>query len=269
MAGFASLDRNSPLAAAGAAGAAPRPAPRYGIPPGGNISGAGVGSVGTAARQARYAMDTMGVPNFAEIMKGGGGFGGVTEFGNAGLAGQGAAFAKGELENFKGGLNAARADFAHPTQSAGFQAGMGLAREQTAGAVADERRQAAEAAQRRGYAGGYDPRQGDIDRMRALSEAGFAGVKDAREQALGQFGAEAQGYGDALGAYKDLLSTQAELPTKMLSALAPYYSSILGAGSDFFRASLGADQADRDFRQQQRTQQLTSHFGRPGTQISG
>lgn len=238
MPGFQSLQR-SPLTPPSYT----PPTPKFGVA-NQPYSGAGSGTVGSAARQARYAMDTMGVPSLGELLKGGGGFGGITEFGNAGVAGQGAAFAKGELGDFKTQIGKARADYEHPTQSAGFQAGMGLATEKTAGAVADQARAAAEAAQRRGYAGGYDPRSADIDRMRALSEAGFAGVKDARSEAQAQLGAELGGYSSALDAYKGLTQTQAELPTKMLSALAPYYSSILGSGSDFFRSALSGVQGD-------------------------
>lgn len=259
MAGFASLNRNPAPAAPNYRGA-------YGGGPGGPgspVAGVGYGTVGQSARAARYAMDTVGMPNFGELLKGTGGFQGVTEFGNAGAAGRGADFAKNELQGFKGHLNEARTDYAHPTQSGGFQAGMNLAREQTAGATADIARRGAEASQRRGYSGGYDPRAADIDRMRALSEAGFAGVKQARGEALSQFGGEMQGYQSALDAYKGLTQTQAELPTKMLSALAPYYSSILGAGSDFFRASMGGVQSD-DANRRSAAERLRQQMAGPG-----
>lgn len=266
------------------------------------VPGAGQGTVGTAARQARYAMDTLGVPSFADIMKQFGGGSSSREFGNAGVAGAGADFARHELEGWKGGLEGIqkqirdrqasglgsnsfgrslredRADYANPTQNAGYQAEMGLARERTGAASAEAARQSAEASQRRGYAGGYDPRSADLARMQALSEAGFGAIKDVRDQALAKYGSDVGGYGaeqaqrqsryntdigaltsqygagmegykGGLGAFTDLTRTQAELPTKWLSAMSPLLGGSMGGPSSFFHDALAATEGDRSYYQ--------------------
>lgn len=279
--GFASLTRPAPLAPGQSGGFA-----------GSGTSGSGL--VSGAAGQARNAMNILGIPNLGDFLKGAGGGFGTTEFGNAGVAGAGATYARGQLEDWKGGLEglqkqigarekvglgpstfmpqlaADRAEYARPTESGAYQAEMGLARERTAAAASQDAQQAAEAAQRRGYGGGYDPRQSDLDRMQALSTAGFGALKDVRDQALQKYGTDVGGYGAeraqqedryktdigaltseygagmegykaGLGAFSDLTKTQAELPTKMLSALSPYYSSILGGAGGIFGDVLQAD----------------------------
>lgn len=294
--------------------------------------GAGVGPVGNAAREARYAMDTMGVPSFKDIWDkvsgvGGGGFGGIKEFGNSGAAGAGADFAKTQLTDWKSNLSGLQnqisarqkegygkpasnvfggrvgadiSEYTHPTSSPAFRAAMGLAREQTGAASAEVQRNAMEASQKRGYFGGYDPRQSDIDRMSALSEAGFAGVKSIRDQALSKYGTDVGGYTSTdqlnkglaadryktdigaledqyktgmsgyqagLGSYTDLTKTQAELPTKWLSALSPLLSGAMGMfgnSSSFFHDALGADESQRNYNQYARGEQRKQLFSPPG-----
>jgi hypothetical protein len=281
-AGFASLTPNG----------APRPpgpaqAPKYG-------GAQPMGMVEKGARGARQAMDILGVPNWRDLIGGLGGKGGLTEFGNSGAAAEGANFAKGEYEKagqklgdvnkrgfgaagpnpFAGDVRASRNEYEHPTGSSAFQSLMGLASEKTAAAVSEEQRAKAEAAQRSGYAGGYDPRSSDIDRMRALAETGFGAVSSIRGQALDRYKSDTANFGNAyqadlsarmgryntdmgaysdlaksaLGSYTDLTKTRAELPTKALSAIAPLYSSLFGSSSDFFKSSLGATQDEEQQR---------------------
>lgn len=299
--GFSSLNPNGTPGILPGRSTGSQPGPTFTSGMGGG-GAQGYGSVGMAARNARFAMDTLGVPSFSDILGkfGPGGTFESQQFGNAGAAGAGANFAKGELESQKSGLEslqqniaarekagpganpfggaiaADRAEYSNPTNSAGFKAAMGLARESTAAASADAARQSAEAAQRRGYAGGYDPRQSDLDRMQALSEAGFGAVKDTRDQASQMYGADVGGYGaaaganmdryktdvgaledqyksgsdrynSALGAFSNLTQTQAELPTKYLSALSPLFSGAMSGPSSFFHDALAAQQGDRAY----------------------
>lgn len=260
MPGFASLTPSGRPQAPQFGSTTPATRGMYGAPGTVPVPGAGMGPVGTAAREARYAMDTLGVPSFNDIWSKISGFAGggpfsSREFGNAGMAGAAAADARGQMTSAQKRFNIDRGGFLNPTGTSAYKAEMGLARERTAAASEEAARQSAEAQSRRGYVGGYDPRQSDIDRMRALSEAGFGAVKDIRDQQLGQEQVDVADLGGARSAWADLTKTQAELPTKWLSAISPILSSALGAfggGSSYFHDALMADQSQRDFNQAQK-----------------
>lgn len=89
--------------------------------------------------------------------------------------------------------------FNDPTSTGAFQRLMGLAGEQTAAQAGEQSRHAADAAQRRGYGGGFEStaRSAAADRMSALATAGFAGAQSIQQ-------AEGEQYGRAIGAFTEL-----------------------------------------------------------------
>lgn len=271
--------------------------------PSANIRGAAAG--------ARGAMNTLGVPDFGTLLKQFGGMG-TTEFGNAGVAGQGAAFERGQLNDWRsnltnlsgqiaarekagvgpnvwgGQLSRDRAEYANPTNSPAFKAAMGLAGETTAASAQQAQRDAMEASARRGYFAGADPRSSDITRMQALSEAGFAGVKDIRDQALAKYGTDQSGYSaeqaanqsryntdlgsltslynsgmsgynSANAGFTQLTDTQAGLPTKMLTALGGL-GGLLGGPEGFFHDALGEYDSSRAFNAAARNNDAAQGF---------
>lgn len=110
------------------------------------------------------------------------------------------------------GLNQTRAEalaaakgFHDPRSTTAFKNIMGLAQEQTGQAVSERRRNASDAAQRRGYAGGFEDtaRTAEMDQMNALASAGFAGAEAVRQQ-------EGEQYGKAIGAFTALQNSYNE-----------------------------------------------------------
>lgn len=109
-------------------------------------------------------------------------------------------------EPSKAGLNVtagaaarAQAGFRDPMKTQAFKNIMGLAGEQTGRQEAERSRHASDAAQRRGYAGGFEDegREAEMDRMSALATSGFAGAEAVRQQ-------EGEMYGKAIGAFTQL-----------------------------------------------------------------
>jgi len=210
-----------------------------------------------ATTGAKAFKDALGIPNFQDIMDKMGG--GSREFGNSGLATEGAAFAKDELGNWKKNLgsdrasiNKLRAGISDPTKTAGFKNTMRLNNERLGAATEDARQADAEATSRRGYSGGYNPASTERSRLEAIAMAGYSGVNDERKALQDQFGNEAgvygsdvAGYGHGLSAYTDLTKTAAELPTKWLDA----YANLLGGAGNFgdiFRTTSGNVQYDEN-----------------------
>lgn len=126
--------------------------------------------------------------------------------------------------------------FRNPTETGAFKRLMGLANETTAAQAGERSRQAKDAAQRRGYAGGFEDteRQSQADQMTALATAGFAGAEAVQEQfgeqygrAIGAFASLQEGYNNAMVTgnttyAKDLTETriqqvQAQLGTMQLN----------------------------------------------------
>lgn len=222
-----------------------------------NMIGGGYGPPGpgstnkSAVAGAKLYRDTLGLPSWQDLLGKLGGQG-TTEFGNAGAAGTGADFMRGELADWKGNLaaqrgqltaqrnqiNAARFGIKNPTRTSAFRDVMRLSNERLGNAVENDRRLAAEAASKRGFVGGYNPEATDRARLESLATAGYEAAGEARKSAQDQFGNEVSllgqegniygtnlaGYNAALGGYTDLTKTLAELPTKYLTA----YSSLLG-----------------------------------------
>lgn len=211
----------------------------------------------TAIAGAKRFKTELGLPSYQDIFdKIGGGFG-TREFGNAGAAGTGASFARGEVDRFRGDMQAQqralqeqRRLIANPTQSEGFKNVMSLHNSRLARASEDADRRANEAATRRGYVGGYNPASTERARLEALADAGYEAVAGERAALQQQFGNEADlykaglaGYGSALGAYTDLTKTYAELPTKYLDA----YARLLGGAGDGFGSIFGTALAGAKF----------------------
>lgn len=211
--------------------------------------GANLGSAGnTNARAISGALaykDALGLPSWQDIL---GQFGpngtSTKEFGNAGAAGTGADYLKGELDASETGLAAqqkniaaARAGILNPTGTRGFKDVMRLTNERAGQSLEAGQRQAAEAASRRGYVGGYNPDEAAQAQNEAVAQAGYEAADSSRkdyEDLLGNenqlYGSELGQYGNQLQGYTNLTQTEAELPTKWLSA----YSGLLGGlGGNF------------------------------------
>lgn len=99
----------------------------------------------------------------------------------------------------------AKAGFDDPTSTMAFRNLMGLAQEQTGRQASERARGARDAAQRRGYAGGFEDegREAEQDRMEALAASGFAGADAIRTQ-------EGEQYGRAIGAFTSLQNSYNE-----------------------------------------------------------
>lgn len=230
------------------------------------------GVLDTAIAGAKKFKTELGLPSFQDLLGKIGQGGSTVEYGNAGAAGTGAQFARGEIDRFRGDLAgqqaqlaARRRDIANPTGTAGFQNVMRLTNERLGRASEDADRRASEAASRRGYVGGYDPGQTEQARMEALATAGYETADRERAAQREQFASEADlykaglsGYNTAMGSYTDLTKTLAELPTKYLDSYARLLS---GAGGDFgsiFGTALRGAEFDsgRDFDLLQRKYDL-------------
>lgn len=219
-------------------------------------------SLDIAVRGAKAFRDQLGLPSYQDILGKLGNGPGSKEFGNAGAAGEGAAFAKGEIGNWKnalkgerGQLDVLRGNIKNPTKTEGFRNVMRLTNERLGQAAQTDQRQAAEAATRRGYVGGYSPGQTEVNRMDALASAGYEAADRERQAQQAQFGNEAGlygsqlgGYNAALGAYTDLTKTQAELPTKWLDSYAGLLSGLGGGYGDIFGTALKGAMYDEDNR---------------------
>lgn len=219
----------------------------------------------TATAGAKAFKDALGLPSYEDLLgKFGSGFG-TREFGNAGAAGEGASYLKGEYEAGKKGLraqqanlNAARRGIQNPTGTTGFKNVMRLTNERLGNAAENDRRLAAEAAARRGYVGGYSGERNDRDRLEALATAGYEAAGAEREAQQKLFGGEADLYGTMLAGqspllsgYTDLTRTQAELPTKwldsysnLLSGLGGQFGDIFGTASQNTRFDIGNERED-------------------------
>lgn len=94
------------------------------------------------------------------------------------------------------------AGFLNPRGTGAFKNLMGLANEQTGLQESERARQSADAAQRRGYAGGGedDARQAASDKMQALASAGFQAADTIQQR-------EGDQYGRAIGAFTQLQSS--------------------------------------------------------------
>lgn len=214
------------------------------FPNAGNAALGGGRTNRSAVEGAKLFKSAMGLPSYEDILgKLGSGLG-TREYGNAGAAGEGATFAKNELDRWRsdlnvqrGNVNRARTGVQNPTGTEGFKNIMRLTNERAGQAAEAERRQAAEAASRRGYVGGYSPGATEKNRAESVATAGYEAAQAEREAQLGLLGKEIDltgtlrgGYDTSLGAYTDLTKTLAELPTKYLDA----YSNLLGGlGGNF------------------------------------
>lgn len=218
-----------------------------------------------ATAAAKGFRDTLGLPSFQDILGKLGSGMGTKEFGNAGAAGAGADFAKNELGNWKndlrgeqGNLQQIRNNIRNPTGTSGFQNVMRLTNERLGQAAQADQRQAADAASRRGYVGGYSPGETEKNRMDALATAGYEAAGKEREAQQAQFGNEAGlygsemgGYQSALGAYSDLTKTAAELPTKWFDSYSNLLSGLGGGYGDIFGTALKGEMFDSENRQTQ------------------
>lgn len=207
------------------------------------------GALNNAIAGAKKFKDTLGLPSYTDLLSQFGGGQGTREYGNAGAAGAGAAYARGDVDRFRGDLEAQKANLAaaragvrNPTQTEGFQSISRLNSARLSRAAEETDRRANEAATRRGYVGGYDPGRTERDMLESLGTSNLEAAQDERKAQQDLFAGENSlygnimgGYGSALGAYTDLTKTQAELPTKyldsyasLLGSLAPNFGSIFG-----------------------------------------
>lgn len=207
----------------------------------------------TAITGAKQFRDTLGLPSYADILKQMGGPGSI-EYGNAGAAATGANALHDELMNWRNNLEsqrqnvlADRAAVQNPTGQQGFKDVMKLNSERLSSAAEDADRQAAEAAGRRGFVGGYNPARTEQNRLEELGQLGITAAQSEREaqQGLmnadtGFYSAEMPGYTASLGGYTDLTKTLAELPTKYLTAYSNLLGGIGGYGDIFGTALKGA-----------------------------
>ncbi len=106
---------------------------------------------------------------------------------------------RGQLDQTAAAAESARKGFEDPTGTSAFKNIMGGTEIATQQALSAEEQQAKDAAQRRGYAGGFEDtaRAAGAQRMQALAQAGFAGAQAVQEQ-------EGAQYGRAIGAYAQM-----------------------------------------------------------------
>lgn len=109
------------------------------------------------------------------------------------------------LKDTRGTAMKAQFGFNNPRGTGAFKSLMGLAEAQTSQQVSEQGRHASDAAQRRGYSGGFEDsaRQSQQDRMSGLASAGFAGADQVRQS-------EGEEYGRAIGAFTQLQSSYNE-----------------------------------------------------------
>lgn len=225
------------------------PTPR-GVGAGGGSGSLASGALGRGIQGALAFKNALGLPSYQDLFKQ---FGpGSQEFGNANLASSAAAGLKGNLDADRAGLTAqqrniaaARSGIVNPTGTAGFKNIMRLTNERAGQQAQTDQLAATDAAQRRGYVGGYSPEQADLNRREAVAQAGYQAADEQRQAnqdlftgETGLYGQEASKYGNELGAYTSLTNTAAELPTKYLSAYSGLLSSLGGGYGDIFGTAL-------------------------------
>ncbi len=199
--------------------------PPAGAAPRTTSGGAGGGGfLRRASRETRRVMQDLGIPRIMDLITGKIPMPGGIEGANLKEALGGV---MKDLTGFRESLDKRRAGFESPTDTKAFRNLMSLQAERTGRAVESENVDAARAASRRGYAGGYDPRRSEDNRMQAVAESGFAAADAIRGSELEGFKAEAGVYGSALDAYRSLSETQAQLPAQYLSA----FGSLMGGSS--------------------------------------
>jgi len=142
--------------------------------------------------------------------------------------------------------NAAEAHFGfdNPMKTGAFATLMNQANELTGGAQQAAAMQAKDAAQRRGYAGGFEDssRSASIDKMNALASAGFAGADSIRKT-------EGDMYGKAIGAF---------------TALQDSYNQAEAAGNTAFAHDLTSthiENAANQLKTMDLNQQQRAHYG--------
>lgn len=148
------------------------------------------------------------------------------------------------IEGAGAAATAAEFGFNSPTKTAAFSNLMNLAQEQTGAQAQEQQRQAADAAQRRGYGGGFEDtaRSAAIDRMNALAQAGFAGADQIRQE-------EGAQYGRAIGAF---------------TALQDSFNTAEAAGNTAFAHDLLSahiDNADNQLKAMDLNVQERAHYG--------
>lgn len=183
-----------------------------------------------ATEGAKQFKSALGLPSYEDILGKLGGGQGTREFGNASRAGEGADYFQQQMRDQMGNINRARQGVRNPTGTSGFKTVMQLTDQRLGNEAENDRRQAAEAASRRGYVGGYSGEQGDLERKSAYATAGNEAALAEREAQQKLFEGETGLYGTEAAGFTDLTKTAAELPTKYLDA----YSNLLGGLSSGF-----------------------------------
>ncbi len=229
------------------------------------------GALNNAIAGAKKFKDTLGLPNYTDLLNQFGGGQGTREYGNAGAATAGANLLHGDMDRWRSDLQgqqaniaAARAGVRNPTGTEGFQNVARLNAEKLGRAASQADRAAADAAGRRGYAGGYDPGATEFDRLSALGEANASAAIDERKAQQDLFSGENSlygnmmpGYTSALAGYTDLTKTAAELPTKYLDS----YASLLGSLSPNFGSIFGTAMEGAKFDQNREGSLLDQKYG--------
>jgi len=237
------------------------------------------GTSGAAATKVALGYkNAMGLPNFQDLFKdlsgkglGGATIGGLydsTEYGNRDELKKGAGRAWGEVSDWKNRLAEGKAQLAkvrggieNPTGTEGFKNVMRLTDARLNRASQASAQQAADAATRRGFVGGYNPGRTDRDRLEAMAMAGWEGADHERAAQMQQFqnessvyGADVGGYKSAVDAWNGLINTYGTTPTKVQSSnlqanpMLDVYSKLLGGLSggfgDIFGTSLRSVEFD-------------------------
>lgn len=114
------------------------------------------------------------------------------------------------LDETAGAARGALEGFNDPTGTGSFKRLMGLAGEQTAAAAGEQSRHAADAAQRRGYGGGFEDtaREASADRMSALATAGFQGAQQVQQEEGAQYGRAIGAFTALQDSYNQAMTTQ-------------------------------------------------------------
>lgn len=182
--------------------------PNPGIPAGSNTTGGygGIGTAGSIFTQLNKAPNAQITPAKVALPSSGD-FGDPATAptindpnkGDYGLDPTDKAAAQAGITTAAGVANKAQFGFNNPTKTGAFANLMNLANEQTGAAQQAAQMQAKDAAQKRGYAGGFEDtsRSSSIDRMNALATAGFQGADQIQQE-------EGAQYGRAIGAFTAL-----------------------------------------------------------------
>lgn len=114
------------------------------------------------------------------------------------------------IDEAAGAAREARAAFNDPTHTSAFANLMGLAQEQTASAEGEANRRAEDATSRAGYTGGFHAgaKQAAQDRMKAVSETGFAGAAQIRGEEAGVYGNALSNLNSGVSAYNEQMNTR-------------------------------------------------------------